>query len=225
LEEIAGYQKPDAERDLVAALPDLLDLLEVSPDRAVIETVWEKILEGQIFDLVRFNHSDDPLSPEELDEYTYLVAGSVGEFWSNLCADRLPGFSTMDRESHAALAVSYGKGLQRVNILRDWADDLLHGRRYLAAGRFEPEKSLAESQLISGLHWVAAVRVGRVRFSTVLPARLGLEMLPHLHEGSPKVKLTRQLVRRQLFAALPLLWRCSDGAQPMAAESRLDVRS
>ncbi len=206
IEELAGHQTNPAEERLVRQLSNLLEYLEASPDRAALEDVWGKILEGQIFDLVRFVSNPLPLTPEELDEYTYLVAGSVGEFWSELCRARLHDFSDLSPERQLELARNYGKGLQRINILRDQQQDAEAGRLYLAPGRFIEEKELARRQLEDGLKWVHSVRVGRLRLSAVLPATIALEMLPSLEESAPALKLSRRAIRRQLITALPILW-------------------
>jgi farnesyl-diphosphate farnesyltransferase len=206
VDELAGHQTSPAEKELVENLPSLLDALDASPDQAALQSVWSKILEGQIFDLVRFANNTSPLTPEELDEYTYLVAGSVGEFWSDLCHDRISQFATLPAPEHRLLARNYGKGLQRVNVLRDYQADLALGRQYIAPGRFEAERTTAKSQLHDGIAWVGSVRGRRMRLSAILPANIALEMLPMLGEQSPKVKLTRQAIRRQLWTALPILW-------------------
>lgn len=206
VDELAGHQSNPAEKELVHHLPALLDELEASPDHRALQAVWSKILEGQIFDLVRFVHNATPLTPEELDEYTYLVAGSVGEFWSDLCHDRIPHFATLPASDHRTLASNYGKGLQRVNVLRDFQADHAIGRSYIAPGRFEPERATALRQLRDGVSWVGAVRGGRMRLSAILPANIALEMLPLLGEESPKIKLSRKAIRRHLWSAVPILW-------------------
>jgi farnesyl-diphosphate farnesyltransferase len=215
IEELASHQTKPAEQELVQNLPGLLDDLERSPDQTALQAVWSKILEGQIFDLVRFVQRPDPLTPDELDEYTYLVAGSVGEFWSTLCTQRITDFSTMSAEPHKLLACNYGKGLQRVNILRDHRADTAAGRPYLGPGRFEVERATAQHQLNDGLEWVGAVRGGRMRLSAVLPASIALEMLPRFSETADAVKLSRRAIRRHLFTAVPILW--SSRWQPTSA--------
>ena len=55
---------------------------------------------------------------EDLDDYTYYVAGLVGTMLSELWAWGA-GVQT-DRE----LAIGYGRGLQAVNILRNQHEDL-----------------------------------------------------------------------------------------------------
>src|SRR5207249_8227176 len=69
----------------------------------------------------------------ELDEYTYLVAGCVGEFWTRICFRRVPRFARLEFDTMKSLGRSFGQGLQLVNILRDLPADLRAGRCYLPA--------------------------------------------------------------------------------------------
>ena len=116
------------EKDLVQRLPELLDVLKSLPDAPAIIEAWRVILRGQIFDLERFRSTEPgdpapPLLPEELNEYTYLVAGSVGEFWTRLCFHHIPGYSSKSLEELLPTARRFGQALQLVNILRDRRTD------------------------------------------------------------------------------------------------------
>ena len=51
------------------------------------------------------NHSR-AATAAELDEYTYLVAGCVGEFWTRVCAAHLPRYSGWTWTNFAAWAVA-----------------------------------------------------------------------------------------------------------------------
>lgn len=204
--ELAKQQTAEAERVLVGRLPELVALAKASPDRERLEWVWDRILRGQLFDLTRFDDRSDPLSPEELDEYVFLVAGCVGEFWTRLCADRLRGFSKREPSEMTADAIRYGKGLQLVNILRDRAADAANGRIYVSAERFDEVRRLAFDHLEAGWRWVRAVGVGRVRFACVIPLRIGAETLARCHADSGSVKVRRAEVRRILLESLPTLW-------------------
>jgi farnesyl-diphosphate farnesyltransferase len=206
VEALAGKQSVPAEVELLRRLPDLLKTLERSPARERIEWVWAHILRGQIFDLERFNGNAEPLLPAELDEYTFLVAGCVGEFWTRLCAERLPGFSRQPLEELVSLGVAYGKGLQLVNILRDRRGDAAIGRVYVPNERFAETKAQAAAGLEAGLRWVAAVDNRRVRFACLPPARIGIETLARIEPDSGPVKISRRDVRRVLVSALPALW-------------------
>src|SRR5205085_2281666 len=165
-------------------------------------------------------------SAAELDEYTYLVAGCVGEFWTRLCFAHVNKFSDRPEPVMRELGVQYGKGLQLVNILRDAGSDLQQGRCYFpmdelhAAGvtpteilknpeRVEPVlrpwREKAERGLEAGVDYACAIRSRRVRFATALPALIGARTLKLLREAGPgalerKVKVPRDEVRRMILS-------------------------
>src|SRR5262249_10678537 len=74
------------EQQLLKSLPHCLDWLDQieDADRNDIRVVLGKITRGQMLDLQRFADPQEirPLATApDLDDYTYLVAGCVGEFW------------------------------------------------------------------------------------------------------------------------------------------------
>ncbi len=213
LADLAGQQADPAEAELLRRLPDLMEEMRGSPDRERLEWVWEQILRGQLFDLERFGGAGrEPLSPTELDDYTYAVAGSVGEFWTELAFDRVPRFSRQSRAEMVRLGVAFGKGLQRINILRDRAADRTIGRVYVADEDFERERAEARRGLEAGLAWADGVDRRRLRYGCVLPARIGLAMLPALRVDAERgVKISRRQLRGVMVRALPLLWRRGGG--------------
>ncbi len=205
---MAGRQEVAAEAELVTALPGLIERLRDSPDRGRLEWVWARILRGQIFDLERFGGSGGDLGAEELDGYTYLVAGCVGEFWTELSFDRVPGFSQADRGEMVRLGVDYGKGLQRVNILRDRAADREIGRVYVVDADFDRVKDEARMGLEAGLEWARRVDRRRMRLACVLPARIGLAMAPELRvDSAGVVKISRRRLRGVVLGSLGWLVR------------------
>ena len=107
-------------------------------DRTAVRAVLATITEGQRFDLERFPGEDaaglaalDTLA--DLDRYTYLVAGCVGEFWTRLCVAHRPRLAAWDVAAMTATGVRFGKALQLTNVLRDVPADLHQGRCYLPA--------------------------------------------------------------------------------------------
>ena len=105
--------------------------------------VLATITEGQVFDLERFPGEDAASltaleTPDELDRYTYLVAGCVGEFWTVMHLAHRPRLAGWDRAVMCARGVRFGKALQLTNVLRDVPSDLRHGRCYLLARRLTP---------------------------------------------------------------------------------------
>lgn len=87
----------------------------------------------------------------ELDDYTYRVAGCVGEFWTEMCVAHLfrqPELTALATPHFKELGVRFGKGLQLVNILRDVPADLRQGRCYLP-GDLLAEAGLTPADLLS----------------------------------------------------------------------------
>ena len=74
----------------------------------------------------------------ELDDYTFRVAGCVGEFWTRICRAHLFPEARLDEDQFIADGIRFGKGLQLVNILRDLPADLKKGRCYLPMEKLEP---------------------------------------------------------------------------------------
>lgn len=111
-------------------------------DRRLVAEVVTTLTAGMEKDLRRF-HCGDPADVEpralqtdaELDEYTYLVAGCVGRFWTQICVAHLPALRRWDVGEMSEKGVRFGKGLQLTNILRDLPRDLRAGRCYLPAER------------------------------------------------------------------------------------------
>ena len=239
--EFAPRQHDEEERRLILALPECLAALQAleRPDRDDIRAVLRHITRGQLLDVERFAPAGPTralASATELDEYTYLVAGSVGEFWTDLCLRHLPAFATLPAPRMRELGRAYGCGLQLVNILRDAGADLAAGRCYLPADELaaqglapadaasRPELlhpvwlrwlAEADARLLQGMHYAEAVESRRVRAASALPALLGVRTLALLRATGPgalgrKVKVPRAEVRALLLRlALTLAGRAS----------------
>src|SRR5439155_717355 len=89
----APRQAHAAERRLLEHVDEALARLEALPaaDRAEVRAVVATLTTGMVFDLTRFPGEDAASltaldTPDELDRYTYLVAGCVGPFWTALHA-------------------------------------------------------------------------------------------------------------------------------------------
>ncbi len=176
-----------SERELLNRKSDIEALLPLSPDREAIERVWTTIREGQAWDSHRFpSHDAPPLSSKELNRYTYLVAGCVGEFWTRVCAEKLPGFASRPIEEMIRLGISYGQGLQLVNILRDRHADLARGRVYVPPSHLEETFDAAHEHLQSGCLYSRALRPWRLRAATALPYLLGIKTLARTAQSPAK---------------------------------------
>ncbi|NQX47129.1 phytoene/squalene synthase family protein [Paenibacillus tritici] len=77
-------------------------------------------MEGQLRDL-SFTQYD---TMEQLQDYCYLVAGTVGEML-------LPVLRDDQSEAARTAGIALGIGMQLVNIIRDVGEDLRRGRRYV----------------------------------------------------------------------------------------------
>jgi farnesyl-diphosphate farnesyltransferase len=225
----APLQTNDAERQLIESLPNCLEDLARSSadDRDDIRHVLQKITQGQALDIARFGDMAQPralATDLELHEYTYLVAGCVGEFWTRLCFRHIRNFSDLPEMEMAELGKRYGNGLQLINILRDAHSDLQAGRCYfpiqeleeigidpsqilLEPSRFEfiLEKWREEAQrgLIAGMSYVHAIRNPRIRGATALPALIGARTLSMLRAAGPTelhrtIKVPRHEVRAMI---------------------------
>ena len=84
---------------------------------------------------------------DDLDRYTYLVAGCVGEFWTAMSVAHTSALSGWDVPRMSALGVAFGKALQLTNVLRDVPADLRAGRCYLPAAWLAAE-GLAPADLL-----------------------------------------------------------------------------
>src|SRR5438270_12693425 len=92
----APLQKNEAERNLIeSAELCLRRLVELTAeDRADVRVLLKTITRGQLLDLTRWRSGLAALAnAEELREYTYLVAGCVGGFWTRLCFRKLLSFA------------------------------------------------------------------------------------------------------------------------------------
>jgi farnesyl-diphosphate farnesyltransferase len=204
---------PESEARLLGAFVDCVAGLEaLAPeDRADVLEVLGYITRGQQLDVERFGEASaqEPralASDSELDEYTYLVAGCVGEFWTRLGFRHVDGFAALGEAEMLGLGRRYGQALQLINILRDSDEDLANGRRYLPEpARIDPWLARARDGLECGMRYALAVRGARVRVATALPALIGARTLSLLR-GAPagtRVKMPRRDVRG-LLARLAL---------------------
>ena len=136
----AVHQPHAGERRLLERVGEAVARLGALPDAdaAAVRSVLATLTAGMIMDLTRFPGEDaahlaalDTL--DELDHYTYLVAGCVGPFWTALHVAHRPRLAGWDLERMSAEGIRFGKALQMTNVLRDAPADLRGGRCYLPA--------------------------------------------------------------------------------------------
>jgi farnesyl-diphosphate farnesyltransferase len=141
-------QTSGPERELLQRSGEMLQILQGLPeeDGRRVREVLNTIISGQELDLRRFGpaHASNLAVLEtdaELDDYTWRVAGCVGEFWTRTCRARLFPNAPVDEPALLRDAGRFGKGLQLVNILRDIPADLRKGRCYI------PRQALTQAGL------------------------------------------------------------------------------
>jgi farnesyl-diphosphate farnesyltransferase len=242
--ELARQQGSPAERMLLERAGDALDALGQFPetDRQLIRDVLQIITGGQELDLRRFAGASEKnivalATGIDLEDYTYRVAGCVGEFWTKMCRAHVFPRARLDDQWLLAAGVRFGKGLQLVNILRDQPRDLRQGRCYLPADELhaaglraadllsaENEPKLravyarhlaaAEAHLAAGWDYTNALpwRSARVRLACAWPVLIGIRTVARLRTANPldiqqRVKMGRSEVKR-LMARSVLLYPC-----------------
>ncbi len=208
-----------------------------SQDRLRISEMLDTITSGQERDLICFGSaSTDNIaalaSDAELDDYTYRVAGCVGEFWTKMCQAHLFSQTPLDNALLLANGIRFGKGLQLVNILRDLPKDLRQGRCYIPVGRLadhglEPKDLLdpsagqrfrslynsylqkAEEHLAAGWSYTTMLPAGqiRLRLACAWPILIGIRTLVRLRtdnvlEDRHGIKLSRSEVRRWILRSV-----------------------
>jgi farnesyl-diphosphate farnesyltransferase len=220
------------ERNLIDTMPQVLDSFQALDgwDWKEIAELMTNIIRGQSMDLETFQQPGLVAALPDanaLEDYIYLVAGCVGEWWTRLCLSRLPRYSKIDDGELTELGSNFGKGLQLVNILRDLPADLASGRCYLPESElrnigtspealagspmeaqpvFDIWEQHARELLDSGRHYILSISSRRTRMACYIPWRLGIETLDLLEQNPPlstgtKAKVSRASVRSALFEA------------------------
>lgn len=243
--ELARHQGLPAERMLLERVEEALAVLRglSETDLKLVRKVLDTITSGQELDLRRFGSVTAPLksgtpnlialqNDAELDDYTYRVAGCVGEFWTEMCAKHLFSTANLGAVKFLADGIRFGKGLQLVNILRDLPKDLRASRCYLPVDKLaeagltpadllSPENEAkfrplynryldrAEAHLAAGWDYTNAIPGGhiRVRLACAWPILIGLETLKRLRtepvlDPTRCVKISRADVRGILLGSV-----------------------
>lgn len=200
---LATRQGDDCERMLLERLDEALSILPKFSysDQQRIREVLRVITSGQELDLQRFAGASEKniialATAAELDDYTFRVAGCVGEFWTRLCRAHLFPQTPLDEAKLLADGVRFGKGLQLVNILRDLPRDLRAGRCYIPADKLSAAGLKPEDLLLA---------VNEPRFRTLYHSHLDLAHA-HLDAGWDYTNtLPRRCARVRLACAWPVL--------------------
>lgn len=121
---------------------------------------------------------------EDLDEYTYYVAGLVGVMLSDLWK------WSADIDTDRELAIAYGRGLQAVNILRNKDEDKERGVQFFPEGWTREDMfHYAEDNLAKADEYNKSIKRKSIMLFCKLPLALAHKTLKALKSG--KEKMTR----------------------------------
>ncbi len=205
LQDVGQYTHgvSEKERDLLSNVERLFEMLEVLPeeDQQATRRVVVTLTRGMEMDLTTFPSEDSGRlghldSPQQLDCYTYLVAGCVGEFWTAIAIAHAPLLSRWRSDEMSDLGIRFGKALQLTNVLRDVPRDLRSGRCYL------PESDLAAS----GLSPDDLLETGNSPAARAVQSRWIRTALEHFEAAEAYLLATpRRSIRLRLAALWPIL--------------------
>jgi farnesyl-diphosphate farnesyltransferase len=228
-----------AERLLLGRVEEAIAALQRmdAGDIGRIRSVLDVITGGQELDLRRFGSIPKGglgalPDAEALDDYTYRVAGCVGEFWTRMCVAHLFRVGAEEEARMLRDGIRFGQGLQLVNILRDLPKDLGNGRCYLPLDELarigmvpgdlrDPanERRLwpvyerwlvrAEGHLDAGWAYTVALPRGqvRMRLACAWPVLLGIRTLVKLRGGgvldpARRIKVSRAEVKAVMWRSI-----------------------
>jgi farnesyl-diphosphate farnesyltransferase len=208
------------ERALLARLPDVLAAYQAlePDDRRRARTVLLTLTQAMVEVLERFPPETAGRvgafeTRADLDRYTYLNAGCVGEFWTDMVVAHRPRCAAWDRPGMRAQGARFGQGLQLINVLRDLPRDLRIGRCYL------PGAELARL----GLAAVDLLDPGAMPRARPLLGALIRDALACLDAGRAyTLAVPRREARLRLACAWPLLIGLGTLARLRRAENLLD---
>jgi farnesyl-diphosphate farnesyltransferase len=200
---LVGPQRVPAERELLSRLDECFVVFQACGpgDQARIGQLLLTLTQGMVMDLTTFSPAQDGRvvalkTRQDLDQYTYYVAGCVGEFWTDMHVAHRPALLGWDIGRMKQWGLCFGKGLQMTNILRDLAHDLRIGRCYL------PLEDLARQGLLPE-HLLEPTAINRLR--PILHELLALTS-DHYRQGwAYTLAIPRREVRMRLACAWPLL--------------------
>jgi farnesyl-diphosphate farnesyltransferase len=200
---LVGLQCIPAEHALLSSIDECFAIFQTCTpdDQARIRHLLLTLTRGMVMDLTTFPPEYDGRvialkTRQDLDQYTYYVAGCVGEFWTDMHVAHRPSLKGWDVESMKQWGIRFGKGLQMTNILRDLARDLRLGRCYLPLEALVPHG-------LSPEHLLEPLAIANVR---PLLQELVALTLDHYRRGwAYTLAIPHREVQMRLACAWPLL--------------------
>lgn len=184
-----AYQKLIAphEADLPEVTNRLGDWINVCPP-SIVRKVKEATAEmaGGMADWVKKDWVIH--TKEDLDDYTYYVAGLVGVMLSDI-------WKWYDgTETNHDLAIGFGRGLQAVNILRNQHEDYAErGVRFIPEGWTRADVfDYAHENLRLGEEYLKDIKTRTITLFCKIPLKLAKRTLKAMEDG--KDKMSRQEV-------------------------------
>lgn len=122
---------------------------------------------------------------EDLDDYTYYVAGLVGTMLSDL-------WKWHDNtDTDAELAIGFGRGLQAVNMLRNMDEDRERGVSFVPEGWTRDDMfNYANENLAQADLYVKSIKNKRILMFCKVPLALAHSTLKALKSGKEKMSRT-----------------------------------
>ena len=231
--DIAELQTNASEAELLRNVEDVVEGLGVysREDQQRMLECLDVIVGGQILDLERFGPAKEGgkisalINDEQLDDYTYMVAGCVGVFWTKMSLAHLMSLSPEKENEFFEKGIRFGKALQMINILRDIPEDLRFGRCYIPSdalarydltpndllddgniGKFRPLYNeyldLANGHFDAAVEYIRMLPEGqfRLKASCMLPVLIGQRTVTLLRTGNilnsdERIKVTRDEIK------------------------------
>ena len=172
--------------EVTLRLADWISLLPAGSEE-IVKSYTSEMAEG----MAKWSKSNFQVrNKEDLDEYTYYVAGLVGVMLSELW-EWSAGVKT-DRD----LAIAYGRGLQLVNILRNQTEDMEErGVSFVPEGWTRADLfAYADENLEKADQYMLDINKRSILLFCRLPLALAHKTLKALKEG--KEKMSREEVEQ-----------------------------
>ncbi|MDY0410303.1 phytoene/squalene synthase family protein [Virgibacillus soli] len=172
------------EAELPEVTKRLGDWIDFCPD-GIVDRVTEStsIMANGMAEWVEKNWQVE--TKEDLDNYTYYVAGLVGVMLSDI-------WNWYDgTETNHELAIGYGRGLQAVNVLRNKDEDAERGVRFFPNNWTRADMfAYAEENLAQADEYIKDIKTKNILLFCKIPLALAKKTLAVLKKGQEKMSRT-----------------------------------